>query len=282
MANDEKLAFFVFDNLRCSQDGEGGGVYRFERLDDAVACYERMPKEWTTALGGSRSDLSELDLVQRRQGVSTLVTDFNNFPEWRADAQVQQAIGALVERLGIGLVADRSIIRGPILVPLEGRDPANDRYLSDKKLRLRDAAWPASAINEAFVRGEGWVSPQKLSELSRDFGYSNPSCPFVTQLNVAYEADGGRIGQMDVTPREFGFLVERTLGRELALQSQGAFCEHGTVNSLMGQVHQWREAAAPAAESSLDEAKKQARERAGEKNEERPDRLHDRTREMER
>lgn len=273
MANDEKLRFYVFDNLRCSQDGEGGSVYRFDTLDDAVTCYERMPEEWTTALGGSRSDLSELDLVQRRQGVSTLVTDFNNFPEWRSDPQVQQAIGALVDKLGVGLMADRSIIESPILIPLEERDPKEDRYLADKRLRMREPVSPASAINEAFVRGEGWVSAQKLSELSRDFGYSNPSCPFVTQINVAYETESGQVGQMDITPREYGFLAERTLGKELALQEQGAFAAHGTVNALMGQIHRWKEAAAPLSEheETLQDLTQKAKERASSRNDERPE-----------
>lgn len=274
----DSLAFYVFDNLRCSQDRAGGNVYRFDSLDDAVACYERMPKEWTTALGGSRSDLSELDLVQRRMGVDVLVTDFGNFPEWKADAQVQQAVGALVDRLGIGLMTDRSIVHGPVLVPLEERDPAGDRYLSDKRLRLSDAAWPASAINEAFVSGDGWLSLDELVKLSRDFGYNDPRCPVVTQLNVAYEADDGRIGQMDIAPREFGFLAERTPGRDLTPQNRGYFPDPSIVNSLMGQVFQWKEAAAdlaaisaPEREETFEQLARKAKERAYEKNLDRPE-----------
>lgn len=280
MADDEKLGFYVFDNLRCSQDRAGGNVYRFDSLDDAIACYERMPKEWTTALGGSRNDLSDLDLVQRRMGASTLVTDFSNFPEWRDDPQVQQAIGMLVDKLGIGVMADRSIMGRPLLIPLDDRNPADDRYLADKKLRLREAAWPATAINEAFVRDEGWVSPKELIELSRRFGYDDPNCPFVAQLNVAYEADGGRVGQMDIVPREYGFLAERALGLDPELYGQGALFEHGTVNSLMGQIFQWKEAAAPVAghEETLEQIARKAKERASERNAERPDRPQDRTR----
>ena len=268
MANDEKLSFYVFDNLRCSQDGEGSNVHRFEALDDAIAFYEGLPKEWTSALGGSRGDLSELDLVQRRQGSSTLITDFNNFPEWRGDSEVQQAIGALTDRLGIDVMADRSIIEGPILVPIEEQDPADDRYLADKELRLREPGSPASAINEAYLSGEGWVSPQRLSELSRDFGYSNPRCPLVSQLNVAYEAEDGRTGQMDITPREYGFLVEKTLGRELAPSERGSLFERGTVSSLMGQISQWREAAAYAIEhgEAIEQLARKAKERASERN----------------
>ena len=248
MTDDTKLGFFVFDNLRCSQDGEGGNVYRFDTLDEAVACYERMPQEWTTALGGSRNDLSELDLVQRRQGVNTLVTDFNNFPEWKNDPQVQQAIGALMDKLGIGIMADRSIMEGPIMIPIDAQDPAEDRYLADKKLRLRDSASLTSAINEAFVQGEGWVSSQKLSELSRDFGYHNPNCPFVTQLNVAYEARDGHAGQMDITPREYAFLVERALREALSVQEKGSTARRDTPNDLMRRICQWRDAAAHATE----------------------------------
>ena len=272
MADDERLGFYVFDNLRHSQDQAGGNVHRFDSLDDAVACYEKMPKEWTTALGGSRSDLSELDLVQRRQGVSTLVTDFSNFPEWKSDPQVQQAIGMLVDRLGIGVMVDRTILKSSVLIPLEEQNPENDRYLADKKLRLRAPSSPASAINEAFVQGEGWVSLQKLSELSRDFGYFNPVCPLVTQLNVAYEAEDGRIGQMDVTPREYSHLTERTLEYDLAVHEKGSGLHRETANSLMGKVLQWKDAAIASAGRGEDFERlaQKAKDRARERNAERP------------
>ena len=274
MVDDERLGFYVFDNLRCVQDGEGSSVYRFETLDAAAECFERMPKEWTTALGAGRGDLSELDLVQRRQGEPVLVTDFANFPEWEGDARVQRAIGALVNRLDVRSMLDQSILKDTVVLPLESFPADGNRYLSDKKLRPRNPSWPHTSINEAYVQGEGWVNPRRLAELAASFGYSNPSCPTVTMLNVEYVADDGRIGQMDVTPREYGYMVERTLGKGLT-QRGDSFDGLGTPNRLMERVQEWREAAAAAplaeCEERLDDLARKARSRAVEKNVERPE-----------
>ena len=273
MENGKELCFYVFDNLRCAQDGEGGNVYRFDSLDSAIECFERMPREWTTALGAGRGGLSELDLVQRRQGEPVLVTDFANFPAWANDAQVQRAVGALTNRLDVRSMLDHSILKDTVVLPLESFPADGNRYLSDKRLLPRNPSWPHTSINEAYVRDEGWVSPRRLAELAASFGYSNPRCPEVTMLNVEYVADDGRRGQMDVTPAEYGYMVERTLGREAS--GRDAFiADLGTPNRLMERVQEWREAAAaPSAErgESFDDLARKARGRAAERNAERPE-----------
>ena len=278
MADDERLSFYVFDNLRCAQDGEGGNVYRFETLDAAAECFERMPKGWTTALGAGRGDLSELDLVQRRQGEPVLVTDFANFPEWAGDARVQRAIGVLVNRLDVRSMLDQSILKDTVVLPLESFPADGSRYLSDKKLRPRNPSWPHTSINEAYIQSEGWVSPRRLAELAASFGYSNPSCPTVTMLNVEYVADDGGRGQMDVTPAEYGYMVERTLGKGLS-QRRASFDGLGTLNRLMERVQEWRKAAAAApsaeCEESFDDFARKARSRAAERNAERQEKAQD-------
>lgn len=210
------LRFYVFDNLLAQEQGTSGNLYRFDTLEEAIRCYQAQPTDWMTALGARMDGGRELDLAQRRGGVSVLITDYQELPAWLDSPSVQEAVRALTRELRFPLKSDRHLLGRPILVPLDRPTAGNDPYLIDKTLRMKEPSDIQSSINEAFVPGEGWMDRAELEAFLRLPANRYPNVPTVSLLNVSYRADDGSIGQMDITPEEFAFLRQKAQDREMS------------------------------------------------------------------
>ena len=219
-----KLSYYIFDNLRCNQDREGGNVHRFDTVQEAVAVFKYISAEhptWTTALGGSIFGTSEVDFIQRRMGANALVTDYKNMDYWKDSSDAKQAIDAAARSLNVEWQLDNSITENSIMVPYEPIEVPLDRYLERMELRPTDPGDALTSINEAYVEEHGWCSLQELRSLASSFGYDNPECPRVSRLNVAFSeptpGENDRVGYVDVSPADFKRMrAAYELGREEA------------------------------------------------------------------
>lgn len=209
-----KLTFYTFNNLRCQQDGVKSIVKRFDRLEYAIAEYNSLPKEYTTALGGYLGETNCIDFIHRRNGESVLVNDFKKLDDWANNGLVKQAINTIVGQLGVEYESDISTLgyQCPVLVPLSNQDKINS-YFQDKYLRPRstDEKNLLSAINEVYVEGDGWIEAKKFfSDLEKIAPSKETYRPKVTKYNVNYVDLNGHYGQADISPADFAMLKKQT------------------------------------------------------------------------
>lgn len=201
------LSFFVYDNLRSVQDGTQARVCYFDTIQEAMAVYRYLGAahpEWAAALGGSIQGRSEVDLVQRRHGDSTLITDYQRMDLWKDNPEVKEALEAAVTGLGVEWQADHELLGSPVLVPQEYDEPPLDGYLRDKALRPADRDDALSSVQEIYCDGEGWMSLQELKERAKHLGYESDDYPKVTRLNIAYRVHNrSRTGYVDIAPADF-------------------------------------------------------------------------------
>ena len=208
----EKLTFYIFNNLRCQQDGTVPEVKRFDRLEDAIEEYNSLPKEYTTALGGCLGDMHEIDFVHRRNGESVLVTDYRNMDPWANNGFVKQAIRPLIRRLIIEYESDITSLgtHCPVLIPVSQQEEINS-YYKDKYLYPKFSHRLLSAVNEVYEEGEGWI---KFEDFYQKVGNISPSKetyrPKVTKYNISYIDSKGRTGQADISPTDFAFMKKQT------------------------------------------------------------------------
>lgn len=217
--DEAQISFLVFEDLRFAQNGgHGPAVYRYDDLESALSKYRETPEHMTPALGMHLSERAELDLIQRREGEHVLVTDFRNFSHWRTNDEVLRAVDHLCETLNIQWQMDSRCMAGhaTILIPLErGIEHIPDRVFSNKMLKPVDPRFwgdsPVSvtAINEAYVEGEGWMKQEEFLKQAEAFGYDSPHCLKVKWFNVNYIDDTGHTGQVDVPPLDMQILQER-------------------------------------------------------------------------
>ena len=251
-----KLSYYIFDNLQCNQNREGGNVHRFDTVQEAVAVFKYISAEHptcTTALVVSIFGTSEDDIVQRRMGTNALVTDYKNMDYWKDDPDAKQASDAAAQGLNVEWQLDSSFARNSIMVPYEPDEAPLDAYFARMELRPTDSGNPLTSVQEAFAQGHGWLSLQELQAMARASGNHDTECPKVTRLNVAYieesPSDGRRTGYVDMAPSDFRRMREEYLAsRE-------------------------REAGAQAKEAgkSVGDLAKEAKDRAAEKNLARPE-----------
>ena len=101
----DSLSFYIFDNLKMQEMGEGGNVYRFDTMQEAIIGWRMVQAEhpdWVIALGGSVGGEREIDLVQRREGrMNVLLDDHMRIPFWAERGDVAQAICEFAEGPGI-------------------------------------------------------------------------------------------------------------------------------------------------------------------------------------
>lgn len=220
--SEAEQSFYVVDDLRYQQNSirQGRGsfdIYRFDTLPEAIEKFREIPEDMTPAIGMHMSERSELDLVHRRNGESVLVTDYLNFPRWRTDCNVFDAIKELGDALNIEWQMNSKLIPGgTILIPYERNfERVPDRVFDNKNLAATkptiysNTPKPFSAINEAFAEGHGWISSSKLKKAAEDFGYQNPELLKVKQFNINYIDNKGSIGQADISPYDLEILEER-------------------------------------------------------------------------
>lgn len=240
---DEKLTFYVVENLRYQQDKAGSfKLERFDRLEDAVKAYVELPKEYTSAIGasltGGKFGIGELDLVHRKNGETVQVNDFKYSERWN-NPLVRRAVTDINRKLGVEYEADMRLFGGKtVLVPLQpwGEAELNSYFMDKYLLPTKDAEaevarrygsldnyspnhpnrtlYLLSSINEVFIAGKGWIDGKTFfTELNAIDEYSSPKRLKVTNLNINYVDINGREGQADIQPAQFGLLKMQTVER---------------------------------------------------------------------
>ncbi len=213
--DENKLSYYIFKDLRAAQNNnmiEGNDVLRFNSLQDAISEFQRLPKEWTTALGIHTSPGSELDLVQRREGKPTLVGDYQRIPEFYYNPDVQATVRTLVNELHIQWQSDYRIFgSAPVLIPPTlDQNCVRDRFLNGKHLCPDDSRHLITAIQELYVPEEGWQPLADVYDTAKKFGYDDPHKPKITTIHVRYADEKGQLKTGDMNPYNFILLQERT------------------------------------------------------------------------
>lgn len=233
---DEKLTFYVVENLRYQQDNTGGfKIERFEKLEDAIRAFSSLPQNYTSALGGVLGT-GEIDFIHRKNGDAVQVNDFKFIDRWD-NPLVHRAIDAMNSRLGVEYESDLRIFGGhSVLLPLQGAESKHlNSYFVDKYLRpSEDAVYEVSkrygdlsmyapdnrihslylqsAVNEVFVGGRGWMKAEAFfKKLESIDEYASPERLKVMNLNVNYVDLNGRTGQADISPHQFSLLKKQTI-----------------------------------------------------------------------
>lgn len=239
---DEKLSFYVFDNLRFQQDGSQFSIQRFDKLDDALVAFSQLPKEYTSALGGSltggKFGVGELDFVHRRNGQPVQVNDFKFSERWN-NPLVHRAVEKIDARLGVEYESDVRTFGKTVLVPLQSLEQQHlDSYFMDKYLRptpgaehetaqkygdpsMYAASHPAhwehllTSVNEVFLgEGLGWFKADKFfKQLNKIDEFQSSKRLKVMKLNINYVDLNGRTGQADIDPAQFALMKTQTIER---------------------------------------------------------------------
>lgn len=241
---DEQLSYYVVENLRHQQDGTGGfKIDRYNNLQDAIAAFSELPKEYTSAFGasltGGKFGIGEIDIVHRKNGDVVQVNDFKYIDRWD-NPLVRRAVCEINSKLGIEYESDLRLFGDKtVLIPLQpwGEQKLNsyfmDKYLrpvpgAEKEIARRygdpsmfapshpiHTAHLISAINEIYVDGgSGWMKAadffKKLNSIDE---YASPERMKVSSLNINYVDLNGREGQADIQPIQFGLLKKQTIER---------------------------------------------------------------------
>jgi len=234
---DEKLSFYVVENLRFQQDKAGNfSLTRHDKLEDAIKAFNELPANFTSALGGTFGK-GEIDFIHRINSEAVLVNDFKFIERWD-NPLVHRAIEMIKSRLGVEYESDiRMFTDHSVLVPLQNEKPTLNSYFMDKYLRPQEDAekeilrrygspdqYPEnhpihtehfnSAVNEVFVVGQGWLNGDEFfNKLNAINSYENPERLKVTKININYVDMNGRTGQADINPHEFALLRKQTIER---------------------------------------------------------------------
>lgn len=204
------LTYYTIDNLRAQWEGENWMLARHPTLAEAVAAYQSLPDTKVRALGASIDLRYEIDLVHCRpiqrgeeHGENLLVVDYLKIERWRTAPEVLALVETLKEDLHISrMFSGREILDLPAVWH---PSPAfGDKYLDP--LRSDNLK---SAINEIYVHGEGWLTPERYMELFPSDG-SSPHFPYVDRYNIRYVTTTGAMGQSDVSPVDLHHLTEKT------------------------------------------------------------------------
>lgn len=219
IAEEPLMKFYVYNNLRGRLDNVKMEVFRFDNLADAIAKYKELPKEWTTALGGSIGGVSELDFVQRINGKNALVQDFKQIPRFGERGDMMNVLNVLKEELAIQFrlvpdihprvsVLERFYELDAVTGSAKGKKPLSAYY--DGKVLYPSSQALNSAIQEVCVEGKGWMEPKEFVALCED-GYSDSYRPVVQFINAAYvEPETGYVGQADISAGDFVKFKEKT------------------------------------------------------------------------
>ena len=203
MKNNKDLSFYVYNNLRATQDGGKHELYRFEHLKDAIQKFNELPKEWTTAIGGSLNRVAEVDFVHRIVGEPVFVTDYERMDRFNGREDVMESLEILKRTLNIKNELLSGILPHiSVLAPIDENKTLNS-YYEGKVLSTRNGKHLMESIDDAFVEGKGWMSFKDYQNLNTN-PYSNPYHPLVTSLNVKYmDPQTNYIGYMDISPRQY-------------------------------------------------------------------------------
>lgn len=104
--SDDQHSFYVLDDLRFQKNpnrmNRGSfDIFYYDTLPEAMAKLKTLPDDMTPALGMHRDQMSELDLIHRRNGEYVLVTDYQNYSSWRTDPVVNASVDTLCAQLNV-------------------------------------------------------------------------------------------------------------------------------------------------------------------------------------
>ena len=240
------ISFYIYKDLRASQNGnpEGHSVPRFDSLEEAIAEFNHLPKEWTTALGIHIDPHSEIDLVQRREGEPVLVGDYQRIPVFYGNADVQSAVRTLLDKLHLQWQSEYRVFdSSPVLIPIpENLDFVRDRTLNGKHLAPADPRYITTSIEEMYVPEYGWTPMKDVYDDAEKYGYYDPHIPKVTSLHAHYTNDRGTDAHGDISAYNYILLKERTRIME---------CDEVTIKRLAEAVEDYIYRHDPAAYQSL-------------------------------
>ena len=113
-----KLEFYVINNLRFQQMDEPFEIERRLTLPQAIALYNGHRPDQVSAIGVSLNNHMDVDIVQRRSGINTLVSDYQKMDKWKYNPELcVSAVNMLIVTLGIRQQMDN----GAHIQPLQDR-----------------------------------------------------------------------------------------------------------------------------------------------------------------
>ena len=209
------ISFYIYKDLRASQNKNPAGhsVPRFATLEEAIAEFNHLPVEWTTALGIHIDPHSEIDLVQRREGEPVLSGDYQRIPLFNGNPAVQATVRKLCDELHIQWQSDYRVFgHSAVQIPIPSDlDYVRDRSINGKHLVPEDPRHIITSIKEIYTPEHGWIDMDKVYDIAIQHGYDNPHIPKITNLHVRYADERGRNARGDVSPYNYILLQERTL-----------------------------------------------------------------------
>ena len=112
------LMFYVANNLRFQQMNEKFTVERRLTLPQAIALYNSHRPDQVSAIGATVDDGMDTDIVQRREGMNLLISDYQKMSIWKYNPELcVSTINMLIVSLGIRNQRDG----GDHMSPLEDR-----------------------------------------------------------------------------------------------------------------------------------------------------------------
>lgn len=113
-----KLGFYVVNNLRYQQAGENFEIQRRLTLPQAITLYNGYRSDQVSAIGATIDNGFDIDIVQRRASVNTLVSDYQKMNRWKYNPELcVSAVSMMIGTLDIRQQLDD----GSHIRPLEQR-----------------------------------------------------------------------------------------------------------------------------------------------------------------
>lgn len=206
--------FYVIDNLK----NAGCQFDYFNDISDAVTrFYEHENVPGKTPVLGVQVGMGSMDLIHGVNGNNVLCRDYRNSANLSEDMRsVLKEINNIVDKFVTDgtvtceycseLLLDSALVLVPISKSKDGYD---DRYCDGKILKT-SFRYGCDAIDEAFVKGHGWVGYQELRTNTGE--YCKDGVLSVDALNVIYVLERNRVGvdgRMDVSPADFVKMVDK-------------------------------------------------------------------------
>lgn len=109
------LAFYVAYNLRFQQMDEKFTVERRLTLPQAIALYNSHRPDQVSAIGATVDDRMDTDIVQRREGMNLLVSDYQKMNFWKYNPELSiSTVNMLIISLGIRNQRDAGVLTRPL------------------------------------------------------------------------------------------------------------------------------------------------------------------------
>lgn len=214
-SKDYDFEFFVIDDLRKNDFHQE----HFDNLKSAVELFGSLDGSGSKMPTlGVRVGSGSLDLIHRLNGENVLVSDYKN--EQALSADVKAAINE-IEAVAKELINEGAVRYRYSNVILPWRDYSvkviapivpdfvPDAYCNDKILKAGGGI-PATAINEIYLDGDGWVNYKDF--LKDPSQYVENGVLKVESVNVAYVKSDrlvGVDGQMDLSVDNFEAMAEK-------------------------------------------------------------------------